>query len=66
MSGEVPEFDVSRILFLVFLRQSGNNECFFKKKKKCNLKKNLPKQFNGLMKIFLRTAEGTLWTMAEP
>lgn len=33
MSGEVPEFDVSRILFLVSLRQSENNECFLNGKK---------------------------------
>lgn len=28
MSGEVPEFDVARILFLVSLRQAGNKGYF--------------------------------------
>lgn len=34
MSGEVPEFDVARILFLVSLRQAGNKGYFKIKKKK--------------------------------
>lgn len=66
MSGEVPEFDVSRILFLVSLRQSENNECFLNGKKWNFFFKKATKQSNGLMKILLCTAESTLWTMAEP
>lgn len=34
MSGEVPEFDVSRILFLVSLRQAENKGCFKKQQQK--------------------------------
>lgn len=39
MSGEVPEFDVARILFLVSLRQAGNKG-YFKIKKKKSLPNN--------------------------
>ena len=42
VSGEVPEFDVSRILFLVSLRQSENNECFLNGKKWNFFLKKLP------------------------
>lgn len=66
MSGEVPEFDVSRILFSVSLRQSGNNGSFLKAKKKIQFLKKATKQSNGMVTVSVCTAESTLWQRQSP